>query len=138
MLYTKPKVQILDLSCDDIITAAGKEVSENKLSNFSYYKKATDIRFFPVFHIKCSIKCGLSERLFIVPINSKAPDYRKSLCLSDVSMLVWNLLAAGQSESQIIDAVSSECSIEKSLIEDDIRSFLVELEKNGFLLVADE
>ena len=88
-------------------------------------------------HIRYGINSEERERVFVIPNFEGIPDMKKVLCLSDTSLLIWNLVNEQRSCSDIIDEVVRTYGKEEKEITRDVHEFLNALIDNGYLSVME-
>lgn len=59
--------------------------------------------------------------------------YKPPMILNEVGADIWNMIGNGKSKEQIVDSLSREYQVERSIIAKDVQAFWDKLEENGIL-----
>lgn len=68
---------------------------------------------------------------WLIDTSQKTIEYRKPLQINEVGAQIYTLYAKGKSSDDIVNSLSSEYKVEKSVLERDVKAFLDKLKAYG-------
>ncbi len=85
------------------------------------------------------LKPGYAVRAFmdeylVIPVGAPGDDDAKMAVLSPVGEFIWSLLSEPRSLEELLEAVIEEFDVTTEIADPDIREFLAELGRHGFLV----
>ena len=76
----------------------------------------------------------IDQEYLVVPVQERAKEIHGIISLSETGAFLWKLLASETKEEDLIKAVLEEYDAEEKVAETDVKDFLKEVSKHGFLV----
>ena len=88
-------------------------------------------------HIRYEIVSDEGKRVFVIPNATGAPDMKNVLCLSDVSLEIWNMICDGLTKSEVIHTLCEKYPQDKLEISKDVGEFLSNLWQKNYIEISE-
>lgn len=88
-------------------------------------------------HIRYEIDSDYGKRVFVIPNATGTPDMKNVLCLTDVSLEIWNMICDGLTKPEIIRTLCEKYPQDKLEIAKDVGEFLNNLEKKEYIQISE-
>ena len=95
-------------------------------------------KHFVIKHIRYEVESDAGKKVLIIPNETGVPDMKSVLCLSDTSLVIWDLIDKGLSNTTIVNILCDTYHQEKTQIQDDVTEFIANLLEKKYIAVAEE
>jgi hypothetical protein len=78
----------------------------------------------------------IAGETLIVPVRKGVGDLASIYSLNEVASAIWQAIADPRSKDEIVDVIEQQFDSERMQIDDDVESFLLEMESAGLVMTV--
>ncbi len=68
----------------------------------------------------------------VVPVGEISKTFHGMITLNETSAFLWNFFNEEHTEEEAVEALLNEYEVEKEVVQEDVKSFMASIIKNGF------